>query len=806
MARSFAKLMFQGKTQAALQLLTDQGKGGLLHLHDPVTPDSTVKDVLKSKHPPSNPASPDILSTGVPQEVHPVSYDAVDTTLIRSIALKMKGAAGPSGLDAYTWRRMCSSFKTASSNLCHSIALAAKRMCTTLVDPVCVAPLLACRLVALDKNPGVRPIGIGDTARRIIAKAVVSVIKDDVLDAAGSMQLCVGQMAGVESAVHAVRKMFDSSETEAVLLVDASNAFNSLNRKAALHNIRFECSSISTILVNTYREASQLFIDGEVLYSEEDTTQGDPLAMHMYALATLPLIQRLPSSVKQVWYADDAAALGSLACCRDWWDVLAKIGPSYGYFPNPNKTWLIMKEACYADALAAFEGTNINVTCSGHPYLGSAVGTPTFVDNFASEKIAQWCNEIRLLSAVALTQPHAAYAAFTHGFSSKWSYLSRTTPRLSSHFEQLENVIRFDFIPALTGNPAPDDHDRQLFALPAREGGLGLGNPATTCELEYNSSRAMSEPLMEVILQQSEYSYSCLSDQIAAKSAFRDQKHLQIKHAVESLRSALPPSRKRAMELASEKGASSWLTTLPIEEYGFCLHKGAFADALALRYGWSPTRIPVSCVCGSSFTVDHVLSCARGGFPILRHNEIRDVTADLLSEVCHDVRTEPDLQPLTGESLVSRSSVTSEGARLDIAVNGFWGGRYERTYLDVRVFNPHAPSNRNTSITNCYRKHEAEKKRAYEQRIREVEHSSFTPLVFSATGEQGSTFYKRLAALLAEKRNESYSSTLSWIRCLLSFSLLRSAIQCIRGARSSCGHAFKSSPPIDLVIHEALIG
>ena len=199
------------------------------------------------------------------------------------------------------------------------------------------------------------------------------------------------------------------------------------------------------------------------------------------------------------------------------------------------------------------------------------------------------------------------------------------------------------------------------------------------------------------------------------------------------------------------------------------------------------------------------LACARGGFPILRHNEIRDVTADLLSEVCHDVRTEPDLQPLTGESLVSRSSVTSEGARLDIAVNGFWGGRYERTYLDVRVFNPHAPSNRNTSITNCYRKHEAEKKRAYEQRIREVEHSSFTPLVFSATGgmgKQGSTFY----ALLAEKRNESYSSTLSWIRCLLSFSLLRSAIQCIRGARSSCGHAFKSSPPIDLVIHQALIG
>ena len=207
--------------------------------------------------------------------------------------------------------------------------------------------------------------------------------------------------------------------------------------------------------------------------------------------------------------------------------------------------------------------------------------------------------------------------------------------------------------------------------------------------------------------------------------------------------------------------------------------------------------------------MDHVLSCSRGGFPILRHNEIRDVTANLLSEVCHDVRTEPDLQPLSGESLASLSSVSSEGARLDIAVSGFWGGRYERSFVDVRVFNPHAPSNRNTSISNCYRRHEAAKKRAYEQRIRVVEHSSFTPLVFSASrgmGQQGSTFYRRLTALLAEKWNESYSSTLSWIRCLLSFCLLRSAIQCIRGARSTRGHAINSSLPIDLVSHEAKIG
>jgi len=164
------------------------------------------------------------------------------------------------------------------------------------------------------------------------------------------------------------------------------------------------------------------------------------------------------------------------------------------------------------------------------------------------------------------------------------------------------------------------------------------------------------------------------------------------------------------MDLASEKGASSWLTSLPIEEYGFCLHKGAFRDALALRYGWSPQQTPMYCVCGASFTVEHALSCPRGGFPIVRHNEIRDVTANLLTEVCHDFIIEPDLQPLMGETLAGASSNTMDGARLDIAVNGFWGGCFEKTYLDVRVFNTHAPSIRKTDISNCYSRHEAEKK------------------------------------------------------------------------------------------------
>ena len=186
------------------------------------------------------------------------------------------------------------------------------------------------------------------------------------------------------------------------------------------------------------------------------------------------------------------------------------------------------------------------------------------------------------------------------------------------------------------------------------------------------------------------------------------------------------------------------MSILPITEYGFTLHKRAFRDAIALCYGWTPKEIPVECVCSKSFTVKHALSCQRGGFPTLQHNEVRDLTASLLSEVCGNVSVKPALQGVSGESLHG-SANRDNGARLDIAVDGFWGSRGERTYIDVQVFNPFAPSNRKSSLFSVYRSHEREKRRAYCQRVAEVELGTFTPLVFSLTGgtaTEATVFYK----------------------------------------------------------------
>ena len=139
---------------------------------------------------------------------------------------------------------------------------------------------------------------------------------------------------------------------------------------------------------------------------------------------------------------------------------------------------------------------------------------------------------------------------------------------------------------------------------------------------------------------------------------------------------------------------------LPIHENGFTLHKGAFHDTIVLRYGWLPSNLSSTCTCGKSFTVEHALSCPLGGFPSIRHNEIHDLTANLMAEVCRDVLIEPTLQPITGETFSAMSANKEDGARLDIAADGFWGGRFERTFFDVRVFNHYAPSNRTPTLSS----------------------------------------------------------------------------------------------------------
>ena len=244
--------MGKGQISAALKWISSNPSSAL-----PI--DDSVIDILRSKHPAANPIDVDCTFEGPIDIPDPILFNSIDGTLVRRAAKLTRGSAGPSGMDAESWGRILGSkqFRAVGTALCDSLAIFVRTLATQDVKHDHIAPLLASRLVPLDKQPGIRPIGIGEILRRIAGKCITMVLKSDVTAATAPLQTCGGIEGGVESSVHAVREMYQDPATECVMLVDASNAFNCLNRISALQNTGVLCPSLhqylktlSTLLYN----------------------------------------------------------------------------------------------------------------------------------------------------------------------------------------------------------------------------------------------------------------------------------------------------------------------------------------------------------------------------------------------------------------------------------------------------------------------------------------------------------------------------------------------------------------------------
>ena len=130
-----------------------------------------------------------------------------------------------------------------------------------------------------------------------------------------------------------------------------------------------------------------------------------------------------------------------------------------------------------------------------------------------------------------------------------------------------------------------------------------------SCSVEVNAG------LVGLIISQVHQLGDCLDAQVQLRSKFHSRSHQEQLQSANHLFDELPPSMRSSVMLAQEKGASNWLSCLPLKSHNFVLHKTAFRDAIALRYHWLPSACPTSCACGHSFTIEHALSCPKGGFP-----------------------------------------------------------------------------------------------------------------------------------------------------------------------------------------------
>jgi hypothetical protein len=291
---------------------------------------------------------------------------------------------------------------------------------------------------------------------------------------------------------------------------------------------------------------------------------------------------------------------------------------------------------------------------------------------------------------------------------------------------------------------------------------MGIADPSKNSQNEHNASMTITANLTSIIVNQEKDFSNYNEDDVRIQIAqVKTEKETRLKGKLEEIYELVDTKMKRILQLSQENGAGTWLTALPIQRLGYTLNKQEFRDSVCLRYGWNVPNTPSFCQCGKKNDIDHTLSCQLGGYVIIRHNRVRDIEADLMKEVCHNVQVEPELMPIERDRV---NGNTSEKARLDVAGVGVWGA-YEKTFLDIRIMHPNSDSYINKPIDKVYSHHESIKKRAYNERVIQVEKGSFTPIVgstFGGMGTEANRHHKRIATLIAQKRKEEYADVIGY--------------------------------------------
>ena len=187
-SKVFAKLVFQGKLPAAIKLLDSESSTGLLNLKP------EVLEGLKEKHPEAVDIADKILLYGPIDYIPPGVFDLIGKKMIFDAATKKKGAAGLLEIDAELYRRILRSknFKAEGKVLREEIAVFTRNVLKIAYHPSLLEGYTSCRLIPLDKNPGIRPIGVGEVLRRIVGKTIAGFLKEEIKEAAGPLRVCAG--------------------------------------------------------------------------------------------------------------------------------------------------------------------------------------------------------------------------------------------------------------------------------------------------------------------------------------------------------------------------------------------------------------------------------------------------------------------------------------------------------------------------------------------------------------------------------------------------------------------------------------
>ena len=309
--------------------------------------------------------------------------------------------------------------------------------------------------------------------------------------------------------------------------------------------------------------------------------------MAVYALRVIHLIHFLHGYVsmnnrrsKKVAFANDFTIVAKIEETRSYWESLQQVGPLHGDFPKPFKSYLVVKEQYFENAIETFRESEVKITTEDKKHLGAAIGSEDFKASYGKSLVDNWIDQLNLFSKVAESEPQSAYSAFVSGFKGKLTYYMRTAPCIKDYLMPLEEVIRFNFIPSVTCGHICSYGKRVLLSLLTRFGGLGILLFHENTGIEFESSRKLSSSLMGLIKDQSVlYSVNGIK-QKNIKTTIKTEKENIHKNVLNTLRNCLNENQLRLSSYNLEKGALSWLTSYPISGHGFDLTKQQFGTAL----------------------------------------------------------------------------------------------------------------------------------------------------------------------------------------------------------------------------------
>ena len=641
-AKHVAKKIASGDVKGAIRVISSNDS------FLPFDPDTF--SILESKHPPRHPSSksPDPLSAETITEALKLSEEQ-----IRKAIHSFPGdSAG--GCDLLRPQHLKDLISKSSGDSGLQLLGSLTRICNKMLRgdlPKEVLPVFyGASLIAFSKpNGGVRPIAIGNTLRRLTAKAAAFSLKADIKHKLSPYQLGVSVSSGAEAIVHSGRSYcnskLSSAEPTAFLKIDFENAFNTIRRDVFLSTIREELTCLYPFLYQCYSNISFLFFNGFTLYSSEGIQQGDPLGPLCFSLCIQSLIKRL-SSEFNVWYLDDGTLAGDPDKVRDDFETILAEQDSLGLRVNLKK--------CELSILGSDLGRNNIVSSS-------------FSSQFPDMKLVPQ-KDINLLG-VPLFQE-----GIDEELSSRLCALKLTCSRLESldHHDALFLLKNVFFIPKLLyllrsfpchGNPILKDFDlcmkvclekitncrfdRSIFrqaSLPIKLGGLGIRRTEDISLPAFIASSMKCSVTVDQLISKTDASYftslmceavmtwksvdSQLVEPITIARQRQKSWDLPLAGVVlkQLLNNASDPTTRSRLLAVSSPDAGVWLNAIPIPSLGLKLDNESLRIAVALRLGVQ-VAMPYKCICGTSVegTATHGLDCRKNGGKHARHFAVNDI-------------------------------------------------------------------------------------------------------------------------------------------------------------------------------------